>query len=296
MVLRPAAEVMTPWKTWDAAFDALGSTAVLEQLLSEAAFRRLRDAAASLDRSSLLAAVLPPGRVVLICGLVDAPHGAHGRVEGAPSGELIAVRVPGHGDVMPVHWRHLGAGCHSGALVVADVATIILSLLPQEGQGCYPLVCRAWHAAWRSADHLSHERSLCRSGEGPGHLRCAPLIALPTFPQHPGPPVLRQLLHPRTACTSLHLPPPPFTSVHPPTPPAVPSRMVLLPDGNLCVVQPRAERLVTSALRPVRGHRPMRPPGGSKGLDRSHATRSAASAAWKLAAAFSAARLSRPPR
>ena len=51
---------------------------------------------------------------------------------------------------------------------------------------------------------------------------------------------------------------------------------------------------VERTLRPARGRRPIRPPAASKGSGRSHAPRSAASAAWKLAVA-SAARL-RPPR
>ena len=55
-----------------------------------------------------------------------------------------------------------------------------------------------------------------------------------------------------------------------------------------------APQLVESAVRPVSGPRPVGPPGASQDSARSDAPRSAATAAWRLAAA-AAARL-RPPQ
>ena len=53
----------------------------------------------------------------------------------------------------------------------------------------------------------------------------------------------------------------------------------------------RPRQPVESALCPVRGQRPTRPPGGSKSPGRSYATQSAAWAAWKLAVTS----VARPP-
>eukprot|EP00966_Prymnesium_polylepis_P265400 6131357-Prymnesium_polylepis.1 len=120
---------MEPWESSDDAINSFSETAMTEHHLSEAGFGLLTDAMArhELSDDEMLAALVLPGRVVLVVGLVKAPglNGARGRVVGRPKEDRFPIRIAGKDQAVLVRWRNLRPGCNSGALIEADIAAVL---------------------------------------------------------------------------------------------------------------------------------------------------------------------------